>query len=102
MCWRGHTARMSEHVRVRLEAELRPDTSALNHPGETCGRGGEHEGRLGVLLALEPPQSSQLVPNDRVRAGSAMLGPTDVQGGRSAGPPARKPSSRACRRLESS
>jgi len=99
---------MSEHVRVRLEAELRPDTSALNHPGETCGREwrpplrGEHEGRLGVLLALEPPQSSQLVPNDRVRAGSAMLGPTDVQGGRSAGPPARKPSSRACRRLESS
>ena len=51
-------AGMPEHVRMRLEAELRLDTSALNHPGETCGRewrsplGGEDEGRLGFLLAL--------------------------------------------------
>ena len=31
-------AGMSEHVRMRLEAELRLDTCALDHPGKAGGR----------------------------------------------------------------
>ena len=51
-------AGMSEHVRMRLEAELRLDPCSLDHPGEagrcewrsTLGR--ERERRFGLLLAL--------------------------------------------------
>jgi len=36
--------------------------------GERCTRlRSEHEGRLRLLLALEPPQGAQLVPKDGVR-----------------------------------
>jgi hypothetical protein len=35
-----------------------------------------------ALLALEPPKGTQLVPQDRMRAGSTLLDPADVQGGR--------------------
>jgi hypothetical protein len=41
----------------------------------------EHECRLGLLLALQRPQGPQFIAKDRVRAGSALLGPADVQGG---------------------
>ena len=50
-----------EHVRVRLEGKLGFDPCPLDHAGEPGGAEGrpalrgEHEGRLGLLLALEPP-----------------------------------------------
>ena len=39
---------------------------------------GEHEGRVRLMLALEPPQGSQLVTEDRMRAGRALLDAADV------------------------
>ena len=55
-------AGVSEHVRMRLETQLGLRACTLDHAGE-AGRGkwgatfrGEHEGGLGLLLALKPPQ----------------------------------------------
>src|SRR5262245_4786376 len=51
-------AGMPEHVRVRLERKLRFDPCPLDHAGKPGGAEGsaalrgEHEGRLGLLLAL--------------------------------------------------
>jgi len=81
-------AGVPEHVRVRLEAEPRLSSRPLNHAGETCGRKrrtafrGEYEGRLGLLLALKPPQGAQLVTNDGVGAWGAAFDPADMQRGR--------------------
>jgi hypothetical protein len=81
-------AGVAQHVRMRLEAQLGLDASALDHAGEPgrterrAALGREHEGRLGLLLAPEPPQSAQFVAKDRMGAGSALFDPADVQGSR--------------------
>ena len=57
-------ASVPEHVRVRLEGKLGLDPCSLDHAGEPGGAEGcpalrgEHEGRLGLLLALKPPQGA--------------------------------------------
>jgi hypothetical protein len=77
-----------QHVGMSFEPELGFNSRTLHQASEASGRkrrsafGGEDEGRPGSLLALQPPQDAQLVPEDGVRAGSALLDPTDVQGGR--------------------
>jgi hypothetical protein len=82
------TACVPEHVGVRLEPELRLSASAFDHPGKAsgCERGssfrGEEVGRLWLLLALEPSKGAEFVAEDRMRAGSAFLDSTNVQGGR--------------------
>ena len=82
-------AGMPQHVRMRLEAKLRLGPSSFEHSGEARGGErcsalrGEHKRRLGVLLALEPPQGLQFITDDRVSARGALLDPADVQGGRS-------------------
>jgi hypothetical protein len=64
----GVAAGVSEHVRVRFEPELGFGACSLDHAGKPCGGewraplGSEHEGRLGLLFALEPPKAAQLVP----------------------------------------
>ena len=76
-----------EHVRVCLDRQLGSDARSFNHAGEAGRREwsaalrGEHEGRLRLLFALEPAEGPQLVPEDRMCAGSALLDPADVQGG---------------------
>src|SRR6516225_11092521 len=83
VCQRVATG-MPEHVRVELEPKLRLDPCALNHAGEPCRRKGrpalrgEHEGRLGLLLALQPSQSPQFVPKNWMRARGALLDPADM------------------------
>ena len=83
------TAGVPQHVRVRLEGQLGLPARPLDHAGEPSGAErcpafrGEHEGRLGLLLALEPPQRPQFVAEDRMGAWGALLDPADVQGGRS-------------------
>ena len=68
-----------------LKAELGLGPCPLDHtgePGRAEGRPalrGEHEGRLGLLLALEPPQRPKLVPEDWMGAGGALLHPADVK-----------------------
>src|SRR5262249_18897160 len=53
-------AGMPQHVRVRLECELGLDRCPFHHAGEPGSAErcpalrGEHEGRLGLLLTLEP------------------------------------------------
>ena len=80
------TTGVSEHVRVRLEAQLGLLARPFDHAGEASGAErcpafrGEHEGRLGFLLALKPPQRPQFVSEDRVGAGGALLDPADMQG----------------------
>ena len=52
---------------------------ALDHAGEPGGTerraalGREYEWRLRLLLALEPPQGAQFVPEDGMGAGSALF-----------------------------
>lgn len=51
---------MPQHVRMGLEAQLRLLARALDHAGEPCraercpSLRREHEGGLGLLLALQP------------------------------------------------
>jgi hypothetical protein len=58
---------MSQHVRMGFEAQLDLDPSPFNHACESgwtkrCAPlGREYEWRLGLLLALEAPQSAQFV-----------------------------------------
>ena len=81
------TAGVPEHVRVRLEGELRLDPYPLNHAGKagrgewraTLGR--EHERRLRVLLPLQPAQRTQLIALIGWVAGLALFDATDGQGG---------------------
>ena len=60
----GVATGVPEHVRMRLEPELGLGPRSLDHAGEPSGRErcaplrGEHEGRLGLLVALEPPQGA--------------------------------------------
>jgi hypothetical protein len=67
-----------------LKFSLAKVARAFNHAGETSRREwrtalrGEHEGRLGLLFALEAPQGTQLVPENRMRARSALFDPADV------------------------
>ncbi len=74
---------------VYFEPNLGLDARALDHAGEAsraerrAALGGEDERRFRLLLALQPPQRPQLVAEDRMGAGSALLDPADVQGGRS-------------------
>src|SRR5262245_53584278 len=55
------TAGVPKHVRVGLEGKFRLDPCPLHHAGEPGGAEGgsalrrKYEGRLGLLLALEPP-----------------------------------------------
>ena len=71
-------AGVPEHVRVRLKAKLGLDACPLDHAGEAGGRErraafrGEDEGRLGLLLALKPPQGAQFIAEDRMGAGRAL------------------------------
>ena len=77
-------ARMTQHVRVCFYP-----SSPLDHSGEasrskwSTALGREHEGRLRLLFSLKPPEGAQFVAKDWMRAGRALLDPTDVQGGRS-------------------
>jgi len=76
---------MPQHVWVRLEGEACLRARALDHAREACGGEGraalgrEHKGRLRLLLALQPAKGAQLVPEDRMGAGAALLDPADVQ-----------------------
>jgi hypothetical protein len=78
------TAGVPEHVRVRLDRKFGPGGGSIDHAREASGGEWgaalrcEHEGRFRFLIALEPPESAQLVTDDRMRAGSALLGPADV------------------------
>jgi hypothetical protein len=78
---------MSQHVGVRLERQLGHNACPFDHPGEAGGRkrsvalGRKHERRFRLLLSLQPPKGAQFVSEDRMRAGRALLDPTDVQGG---------------------
>ena len=61
------TAGMPQHMRMRLEAQLRQSPGALDHSSEPGGAkrraalGREYEWRLMLLLALEPSQGAQFV-----------------------------------------
>ena len=82
-------ARMTQHVRVRLDRKFGLGGGSIDHAREASGGEWgaalrcEHEGRLRFLIALEPPQGAQFVAKDRMGAGRALLGPTDVESGRS-------------------
>jgi hypothetical protein len=81
-------AGVSQHMRMRLKAELGLHARGLDHAGEASGAErraalrGEDERRFRLLLALQPPQRPQLVAEDWMGAGRALLDPTNVQGGR--------------------
>jgi hypothetical protein len=82
-------AGVPQHVRVGFEAKTRLTASALDHACEASGAEGrptlrrEHEGRLGVLLALKAPQGSQFIAKDRMGAWRASFDPANVQRSRS-------------------
>src|ERR1035437_6047006 len=82
----GITTSVPKHVWVRLEGQLGLPARPFDHAGEASRTErcpafrGEHEGRLGFLLALKPPQRPKLVPEDRMGAGRALLDPAYVQG----------------------
>src|SRR5271168_3128810 len=82
-------ARMTQHVRVRLDRKFGPGGGSIDHAREASGGEWgaalrrEHEGRLRVLLTMQPPEGAQFVTDNRMRAGCALLDPADVQAGRS-------------------
>jgi len=81
----SETASMSQHMRVRLKWQLGHPSRPLEHPGKAgiaewrAALRREHEGRPGLLLALEPPQGGEFVPEDRMGARCAPLDPADMQ-----------------------
>jgi len=78
---------VTKHMWMGLEGQLGRLTGSFDHSGEAGGRKGraslrgEHKRRPWLLLAPEPPQGPQFFAEDRMRAGSALLEPADVQGG---------------------
>jgi len=70
---------VSQHVRVRLERQLGLPARPFDHAGEASRTKrspafrGEHEGQLGFLLALKPPQRPQFVSKDRMGAWGALV-----------------------------
>ena len=72
-----------------LKPRLRLSASPLDHAGEPCGAERrsalrrEHEGRLGLLLALKAPQGSQFIAEYRVSARRTPLDPANMQRSRS-------------------
>ena len=78
-----------EHMGMCLERQFGDLASSLDHSGEARRRkwraalGRKHEGRLGLLFTVKAPQGAQFVAKDRMGAGPAVLGPTDVESGRS-------------------
>jgi len=79
-------AGMPQHVRMSLTTELGGLASTLHRPGKASGRerratlGGEHKGRLGILLPRQATQGPHFIAADRVGARRAFLGPADGQG----------------------
>jgi hypothetical protein len=65
-------------VRVCLKSKLRIDPCPLDHASEPSSTErcpalrGEHERRLWLLLALQPPQGPQFIPEDGMRTRSAL------------------------------
>jgi hypothetical protein len=80
-------AGVPQHVGVRLEGKLRLRPCPLHHAGKARrGEGvstlrNEYMRGLGLLSALQPPQGQQFVPEDRMGARRALLGPADVERG---------------------
>ena len=62
-------------AKVHLDRKFGPGGGSIDHAREASGGEWgaalrcEHEGRLRFLIALEPPESAQLVTDDRMRAG---------------------------------
>jgi hypothetical protein len=83
----GKTAGVPQHMRMGLEGQLGLPARPFDHAGEASRAErcpafrGKHEGRLGFLFALKPPQRPQFVPEDWVGAWGALFDPADVQGG---------------------
>jgi hypothetical protein len=70
---------MPEHVRMRLDLQAGSAGGSRDDPRE-ASRGeratplaGEDEGRLGLLLALQPAQGPQFVALDGVRGWGTLL-----------------------------
>src|SRR5271168_962800 len=70
---------MTQHVRVRLDRKFGPGGGSIDHAREasrskwSTALGREHEGRLRLLLTMQPPEGAQFVAHDRMRAGRALL-----------------------------
>ena len=83
----GKATGVSEHVGVRLEAELGLDASTLHHASKAASRerrvplGREHERRFRFLLTLQLAQGPQLVATNGIGGRRALLGPAYVQDG---------------------
>ena len=79
------TTSVPKHVGVCLEKELGLNPRPFDHASEPGGAEGgptlrgEHKGRLGLLLPLEPSKGPQLVPEDWVGAGRTLLHPAYVK-----------------------
>ncbi len=84
----GVAACVAQHMGMRLERELGFDASTFHHTGKAGSGeraapfGREHERRLGILFALNPPQCARFVAKDWMGAWCALLDPADVQRGR--------------------
>jgi hypothetical protein len=80
---------MTQHVRVRLDRKFGPGGGSIDHAREASGGEWgaalrrEHEGRLRLLLTMQPPEGAQVVLEDRMRARRTLLDPVDVHVGRS-------------------
>ena len=83
----GKTAGVPQHMRMRFEAQLGLPARPFDHAGEASRTKrcpaflGEHEGRLGFLLVLKPPQRPRFVSEDWMGAWGALPHPADLQGG---------------------
>jgi hypothetical protein len=79
----GKASAVPQHVRVDLERQLGLYACPFDQLGKSRGRerclplGHEYKGRRG--LALERPQSPQLIARERVRRGLAALRPAQMQ-----------------------